>query len=72
MAMSAHRVGAIFAGISCRDHARPYSNIGLLGARKRGRKMRPETTWLSTFHEYMKEIWYSTDMSVNKDNHGHF
>ena len=76
MAMIAHRLGAIF-GISC-DHSRPYSNIGLMGARKRGRKMRPETTWRSTFHEDMKEIWYSTEqtfgrcLSVYKDNHGHF
>ena len=64
MAMIANRLGAIL-GIPCRDHARPYSNIGLLGARKRGRKIRPETTWRSTFHEDMKEIkklWYSTDI----------
>ena len=61
MAMIAHRLGAIF-GISC-DHSRPYSNIGLMGARKRGRKMRPEMTWRSTFHGDMKEIWYSTDIA---------
>ena len=65
MAMIAHRLGAIL-GISCRNHARPYSNICLLGARKQGRKMRPETTWRSTFHEDMKEIWYSSDIIYGK------
>ena len=73
MAMIAHRLGAIFAGI-CRDHARPYSNIYRpTGCQKTGKK--DETgddmaQYISRRHE--RDIWYSTDMSVYKDNHGHF